>query len=81
MFQKEIAQTIFVAVLRTKMTGSVSINILCIDIRSSHENGLDYTKIPPDASDVQGRPEITRSSINRAPEFYKKFDQIYMTFI
>jgi hypothetical protein len=81
MFQKEIAQTIFVAVLGTKMAWSISINIFCIDISSSHDYGLDYTQISPDASDVQRCSEITRSSIDRAPELHKKFDQIYMTFI
>jgi hypothetical protein len=43
MFQKEVAKTIFVAVLRTEMAGSISVNIFGIDICSSHENGLDYT--------------------------------------
>jgi hypothetical protein len=68
-------------IFRTKMAGCVAINIFGVDVCSCHKYCLNYTKIAPDAGNVQRSPKIAGPRVNLTSKFNKQLDQINMTLV
>ena len=57
-------QAQLMAVLGTKMTRSISIDIFRVDVGAMLNESLDYTQVSSQACDMEWRPKVVGSSIN-----------------
>ena len=61
--EKEL-QAQLMAVLGTKMTWSISVDVFGIDVGSMLDKGLDHTQVSSQARNVKGCPKVISSGID-----------------
>jgi hypothetical protein len=77
--QQEL-EAVSMTVFRTKVTWSVSINVLGVDISTMLNKSLNNAKVASQARDVERSPEVVGSCVNLSFEFDQDLYQWSMAF-
>jgi len=78
---QQVPKTVFVSILRTKMTRCIAINILSIDIGARHQHRLYHSQVTSNRSYVEWRSEVPAPRINIRAILDKQIYQVDVSLI